>query len=152
MNANLAMCICMCSYLVTMTSKSWSSLLQTHTCWLLNHVITPVTRCELRAFMNHLFFHRWQLAAMLPHIRTHPSKSVRVSRSPPSVGLLSVAAILSLITWYIFSFLTLFMNKYTLDALQAEPFLFCEYHFTSSLPPNFVCRKVSNQLSKEVSN
>jgi len=45
------------------------------------------------------------------------------------MGLLSFAAFLSLVMWYIFSFLTLFMNKYTLDALQAEPFLFCECHY-----------------------
>jgi len=54
-------------------------------------------------------------------------QSVQYSTNAQAVGLFSVAAILSLIMWYIFSFLTLFMNKYTLDALQAEPFLFCEY-------------------------
>jgi len=61
-------------------------------------------------------------------LKREPLKSVHYSSNPQAMGLLSVAAILSLIMWYIFSFLTLFMNKYTLDALQAEPFLFCKYH------------------------
>lgn len=43
-------------------------------------------------------------------------------------NLLNTHAILSLIFWYIFSFLTLFMNKYTLTTLRAEPFIFCKYH------------------------
>jgi len=60
-------------------------------------------------------------------VRTVPLKSVHYSSNPQAVGLLTVAAVLSLIMWYLFSFLTLFMNKYTLDALNAEPFLFCEY-------------------------
>jgi len=55
--------------------------------------------------------------------------AVHSSSSPQSLGLFSIAAVLSLIMWYIFSFLTLFMNKYTLDALEAEPFLFCEYFY-----------------------
>ena len=66
-------------------------------------------------------------------VKTEALRSVHVSKGPPAVGLLSVAAILSLIMWYIFSFLTLFMNKYTLDALQAEPFLFCEYFLVDFL-------------------
>lgn len=39
-------------------------------------------------------------------------------------GLLSLPAILSLVAWYITSFLTLFMNKYTLSDLKVEVFLF----------------------------
>lgn len=39
-------------------------------------------------------------------------------------GLLNFAAITSLIVWYLTSFLTLFMNKYTLTTLEAEPILF----------------------------
>ena len=57
-----------------------------------------------------------------------PSNTVHASLQPQTtLGLLNVATILSLLMWYLFSFLTLFMNKYTLDALEAEPFLFCEY-------------------------
>jgi len=41
-------------------------------------------------------------------------------------NMFNMHAIMSLIFWYLFSFLTLFMNKYTLDTLRAEPFLFCE--------------------------
>lgn len=43
-----------------------------------------------------------------------------------SHGLLSFGAIVALIVWYLTSFLTLFMNKYTLTTLEAEPVLFCE--------------------------
>ena len=71
-------------------------------------------------------------------VKTEARRSVHVSKSPQAVGLLSVAAVLSLIMWYIFSFLTLFMNKYTLDALQAEPFLFCEYHVACWLLPHLL--------------
>src|SRR6218665_4058664 len=42
-------------------------------------------------------------------------------------GLLSFGAIVSLIVWFLSSFLTLFMNKYSLPTLEAEPVLFCEY-------------------------
>lgn len=41
-----------------------------------------------------------------------------------SHGLLSFGAIVALIVWYLTSFLTLFMNKYTLTTLEAEPVLF----------------------------
>jgi len=88
-----------------------------------------------RAFMTELFSHHRHPAAMLAttaKVKTEALRSVHVSKSPQAVGLLSVAAVLSLIMWYIFSFLTLFMNKYTLDALHAEPFLFCKYHFIAS--------------------
>lgn len=41
-----------------------------------------------------------------------------------SLGLLSFGAIMALVVWYLTSFLTLFMNKYTLTTLEAEPVLF----------------------------
>jgi len=84
--------------------------------------------------MTELFSHHRHPATMVvttAKVKTEALRLVHVSKSPHAMGLLSVAAILSLIMWYIFSFLTLFMNKYTLDALQAEPFLFCEFHVTS---------------------
>jgi len=82
--------------------------------------------------MTEPFSHRRHAANMLTPaqvIKTEPLKTVHYSSNPRAMGLFSIAAIISLIMWYIFSFLTLFMNKYTLDALQAEPFLFCEYHY-----------------------
>jgi len=93
------------------------------------HVTIVATILHKCAFMTEPFSHRRHPVNMLAsaHVKTEPLKSVHYSTNVQAVGLLSVAAILSLIMWYIFSFLTLFMNKYTLDALQAEPFLFCEY-------------------------
>ena len=91
--------------------------------------------------MSEPFSHRRHPDTMLvtsAHVKTEALRSVHVSKGAPAVGLLSVAAILSLIMWYIFSFLTLFMNKYTLDALQAEPFLFCEYHVITLLTYYFL--------------
>lgn len=46
------------------------------------------------------------------------------SEDDKSLGLLSFGAIVSLIVWYVTSFLTLFMNKYTLTTLEAEAVLF----------------------------
>ena len=49
------------------------------------------------------------------------------SGAPVTEGLFNVAALIWLVLWYLSSFLTLFMNKYTLDAFQAEMFLFCKF-------------------------
>ena len=54
-------------------------------------------------------------------------KDVSLPRSEVKIdGLLNINAIIMLIMWYIFSFLTLFMNKYTLSTLGAEAIFFCK--------------------------
>jgi len=47
-----------------------------------------------------------------------PDESAKVE------GLFNTAAFTALVVWFITSFLTLFMNKYTLSTLNAEPILF----------------------------
>lgn len=49
---------------------------------------------------------------------------MKAMSSSKTQGLWSLAAMLSLIVWFITSFLTLFMNKYTLSVLGVEAFLF----------------------------
>jgi len=46
---------------------------------------------------------------------------------PKVEGLFNIAALAALVVWFATSFLTLFMNKYTLSTLKAEPVLFCKF-------------------------
>ena len=59
----------------------------------------------------------WKLEGPLIRMKALGSSKVQ--------GLWSLAAMLSLIVWFITSFLTLFMDKYTLSVLGVEAFLFC---------------------------
>jgi solute carrier family 35 protein E2 len=66
--------------------------------------------------------------AMLAPVKMDPVRPAGVVVHTPGTvtteGLFNIAAMTWLILWYLSSFLTLFMNKHTLDAFQAEPFLF----------------------------
>ncbi|XP_064642092.1 solute carrier family 35 member E2A-like [Lineus longissimus] len=65
----------------------------------------------------------YALQKLNPHPPVTMAKKTDVAEQPEKEGLLNYRAILFLVLWYIFSFCTLFLNKYILATLKGDPML-----------------------------